>query len=143
METPTIDPAALGWSPELAPGDDFMHLVGPLLWRMDGQTKRYAFLAEQKHMSRFRRLHGAMLLFLADKAMSVTAWELVGRPQLFATIQLDMQFLGTVPRDCLVEAHCELIRKTGSLAFMSARLAVGDQLVAAATGVWKYTRTEG
>jgi acyl-coenzyme A thioesterase PaaI-like protein len=131
-----------GWSPELAPGDDFMHLVGPLLWRMDGGIKRYAFLAEQKHMSRFQRLHGAMLLFLADKAMSVTAWELIGRPKLFATIQLDTQFLGVVSNGSLVEAHCELVRQTGSLAFMSARLRVGDKPVAAATGVWKYTANQ-
>ena len=131
-------PLTAGWTPELTPDDHFMHLVGPLLTRMDGEIKRYAFLAEKKHMSRFHRLHGGMLLYLADKAMSVTAWELVGRPKVFATIQIDLQFLGTVAIDSLVEARCELIRKTGSLAFMSARLVVGDEVVASATGVWKF-----
>ena len=124
--------------PELTPDDHFVDLVGPLLTRMDGEIKRYAFFTEQKHMSRFHRLHGGMLLFLADKAMSVTAWELIGRPKVFATIQLDLQFLGSVAQDSLVEARCELIRKTGSLAFMSARLMVGDEVVASATGVWKF-----
>ena len=131
-------PLAAGWTPEVTPDDHFVHLIGPLLTRMDGAIKRYAFLAEEKHMSRFHRLHGGMLLFLADKAMSVTAWELIGRPTMFATIQLDLQFLGTVARDSLVEARCELIRKTGSLAFMSGRLMVGDEVVASATGVWKF-----
>jgi len=138
MDTPIHPPLAAGWTPDTTPDDHFVHLVGPLLTRMDGETLRYAFLAEQKHMSRFNRLHGGMLLFLADKAMSVTAWELIGRPKLFATIQLDLQFLGTVAKDSLVEARCELIRKTGSLAFMSGRLMVGDEVVASATGVWKF-----
>ena len=138
MDTPLSVPSAAGWTPDVTPDDHFVHLVGPLLTRMDGETLRYAFLAEQKHMSRFNRLHGGMLLFLADKAMSVTAWELIGRPKLFATIQLDLQFLGTVAKDSLVEARCELIRKTGSLAFMSGRLMVGDEVVASATGVWKF-----
>ena len=129
---------AAGWTPEVTPDDHFVHLVGPLLTRMDGEMRRYAFLAEQKHMSRFHRLHGGMLLFLADKAMAVTAWELVGRPKVFATIQLDLQFVGTVAQDSLVEARCELIRKTGSLAFMAGRLLVGDEVVASATGVWKF-----
>ena len=138
MDTPSHDVLAAGWTPEHTPDDHFVHLVGPLLTRMDGDIKRYAFVAAQKHMSRFHRLHGGMLLFLADKAMAVTAWELIGRPKVFATIQLDLQFLGTVARDSLVEARCELIRKTGSLAFMSARLMVGDEVVASATGVWKF-----
>lgn len=139
-----MDSAALahplpdGWTPEVTPDDHFVHLVGPLLTRQDGDITRYGFVAQRKHLSRFHRLHGGMLLFLADKAMSVTAWELIGRPQLFATIQLDLQFLGTVAEGSLVEAHCELIRKTGSLAFMSGRLRAGDDIVAAATGVWKF-----
>jgi len=137
METsPSLIPA--GWSADDTPDDHFVHLVGPLLTRQDGDTRRFAFVAAQKHMSRFHRLHGGMLLFLADKAMSVVAWELIGRPKLFATIQLDLQFLGTVAEGSLVEAHCELIRKTGSLAFMTGRLTVGEEVVASATGVWKF-----
>lgn len=138
MDMPTENPLTAGWTPDDTPDDHFVHLIGPLLTRTEGGVRRFAFFAEKKHMSRFHRLHGGMLLFLADKAMSVTAWELIGRPKLFATIQLDLQFLGTVSQGCLVEAHCELIRKTGSLAFMSGRLMVGDEVVAAATGVWKF-----
>jgi acyl-coenzyme A thioesterase 13 len=138
MDTPSTHTAPAGWAPDDTPDDHFVHLVGPLLTRMDGEVRRFAFVAAQKHLSRFHRLHGGMLLFLADKAMSVTAWHLIGQPKTFATIQLDLQFLGTVAEGSLVEATCELIRKTGSLAFMSGRLKVGDDLVASATGVWKF-----
>lgn len=127
-----------GWTPELTPDDHFVDLVGPLLARHDGDIKRYGFVVQRKHLSRFHRLHGGMLLFLADKAMSVTAWGLIGRPQMFVTIQLDLQFLGIVAEGSLVEARCELIRKTGSLAFMAGRLLVGEEVVASATGVWKF-----
>ena len=36
-------PLAAGWTPELTPDDHFMHLVGPLLTRMDGEIKRFVF----------------------------------------------------------------------------------------------------
>lgn len=128
-----------GWLVDDTPDDHFVHLVGPLLTRMEGPQRRFAFQVGRKHLSRFKRLHGGMLLFLADKAMAVTAWHLLGQPKLFATIQLDLQFMSVVEEGSLVEAHCELTRRTGSLAFMNGRLLVGSELVASATGVWKFT----
>ena len=117
--------------------DDFTTLVGPLWSRLDAGAKRYAFLAEQKHLNRYGGVHGGMLLWLADKALSMKAWEACGRPHI-ATVQLDVQFVDSVTQHSLVEACCEVIRKTSSIIFVTGRLHSGDKVVATASGVWKY-----
>lgn len=55
--------------------DDFTTLAGPLWSRLEAGAKRYAFLAEQKHLNRYGGVHGGMLLWLADKALRLKAWE--------------------------------------------------------------------
>jgi uncharacterized protein (TIGR00369 family) len=131
-----LDPRAQGWIEEQAM-DDFTTLVGPLWSRMEAGAKRYAFLAEQKHLNRYGGVHGGMLLWLADKALSMKAWEACERPHI-ATLQLDVQFVDNVKQSSLVEACCEVIRKTSSIVFVTGRLQSGDKVVAMASGVWKY-----
>ena len=132
-----LDPREHGWEHE-AGADDFAALVGPLLSRTVGGVKEYAFHAGRKHLSRFNRVHGGMLMWLADKALGMNAWDAAGRPQQLATIQLDVQFTDTADEGALVESSCEVVRKTGSLVFMTGRLLAGEKVVASASGVWKY-----
>lgn len=133
------DPQALGWVREKGiAGDEFGALVGPVWTRRSGESTHYGFVTERKHLSRFGRAHGGMLLWLADKAMSTAAWEAAGRPEQLATLQLDLQFMDTVPPGALVEAHCEVQRKTRSIVFVTARLLCGTSAIASASGVWKY-----
>ena len=117
--------------------DDFTTLVGPLWSRMEAGAKRYAFLAERKHLDRYGGVHGGMLLWLADKALSMKAWGECERPHI-ATVQLDVQFVANVNQSSMVEVHCEVIRKTSSIVFVTGRLQSGDKVVATASGVWKY-----
>ena len=135
--TEPLDPRTLGWVEEPY-ADDFMDMVGPLWVRVQDGQKEYALLIEQKHLSRFMRAHGGMLMWLADKALAMKASDAAGQPTQLATIQLDVQFLATVPKNSLLESRCEVVRKTGSLLFMSGRLVCGELVVASASGVWKY-----
>lgn len=132
-----LDPREHGWEHE-ASADDFVALVGPLWSRTVGGEKEYAFHAGRKHLSRFNRVHGGMLMWLADKALAMKAWEAAGRPEQIATIQIDVQFTDPVDEGALVESRCEVVRKTGSLVFMAGRLLAGETVVASASGVWKY-----
>ena len=132
-----LDPREQGWE-HGAGADEFAALVGPLLSRTVKGATEYAFHADRKHLSRYNRVHGGMLMWLADKALGMNAWEAAGRPQQFATIQLDMQFTDTAAEGALVESRCEVVRKTGSLVFMAGRLVAGEKVVASASGVWKY-----
>ena len=103
-----------------------------------GAEKEYAFLAERKHLSRFDRVHGGMLMWLADKALAMKAWEAAGRPEQIATIQIDVQFTDPVKAGALVESRCEVVRKTGSLVFVTGRLLAAGIVLVSASGVWKY-----
>jgi acyl-coenzyme A thioesterase PaaI-like protein len=129
-----FDPAAHGWE---AYGDDgFIGLVGPFWTRQDGDTHRYAFLAERKHHNRRGVVQGGMLMTFADRSMGMTAWYAnEKKPQ--ATVHLDVHFIDAVQIGEFVEAHCRVVRRTRSLIFMSGELVVGARVVATANGVWK------
>jgi acyl-coenzyme A thioesterase PaaI-like protein len=132
--TAPFDPAAAGWEPSDA--DGFIGLVGPLWQRPDGESYRYAFLAEPKHHNRRGVVQGGMLMTFADRSMGRTCWYVNGR-QAQATVQLDVHFIDAVRIGEFVEAHCKVVRRTRALVFMSAELKVGDRVVATANGVWK------
>ena len=131
---PPFDPAAAGWEPY---GDDgFIGLIGPLWMRPEGDSYRFAFLAEPKHHNRRGLVQGGMLMTFADRSMGMTCWYANER-QAQATVQLDMHFIDAVQVGEFVEAKCKVVRRTRSLIFMAAELVVGDRVVATANGVWK------
>lgn len=132
-----LDPREQGWEPEES-ADQFVALVGPLWSREQAGDREYAFVADRKHLSRFDRVHGGMLMWLADKALSMKAWEAAGRPGQIATIQLDVQFVDQAKQGALLESRCEVVRKSGSLVFVTGRLLAAGAVVASASGVWKY-----
>lgn len=133
-----FDPAHEGWV-RLNERDNFSVMIGPVWARGDGQAGRYGFLATDKHLNRNGTVHGGMLLTFADKAMALTAWEAGGRPS-HATIQLDTRFIRAVTSGRFVEARCRIVRQTPTLAFMDAMLVTGNDVVAAASGIWSCRR---
>ena len=133
-DSPTFDPAAAGWDPDEDEG--FVALVGPMWKRRSGETDRYAFVAEPKHHNRRGVVHGGMLMTFADRALGRTCrYANAHRPQ--ATVQLDVHFIDAVKVGEFVEARCRVMRRTSTLMFASAELAVGTRVVATANGVWK------
>jgi acyl-coenzyme A thioesterase PaaI-like protein len=129
-----FDPAAHGW--EKYDADGFIGLVGPFWMKPDGDSYRYAFLADPKHHNRRGVVQGGMLMTFADRSMGMTSWYANGKkPQ--ATVHLDVHFVAAVQIGEFVEAKCRVVRRTRSLIFMSGELSVGDRIVATANGVWK------
>lgn len=136
-ETPALfDPAAAGWEPYAHDDTGFVGLTGPWWTRRDGDTHRFAFLAEHKHHNRRGVVQGGMIMTFADRAMGMTCWYANERqPQ--ATVQLDVHFIDAVRIGEFVEMKCKVVRRTRSLVFMSGELVVGERVVATASGVWK------
>lgn len=132
--SPNFDPAAAGW--DLDDDEGFLALVGPVWKRRSGETDRYAFVAEPKHHNRRGVVHGGMLMTFADRAMGrACRYANAHKPQ--ATVQLDVHFIDAVKIGEFVEAKCRVVRRTHTLMFASAELAVGTRVVATANGVWK------
>jgi acyl-coenzyme A thioesterase PaaI-like protein len=128
---------AAGWRQQ--PDDGFLALVGPVWERQDGDAFRVGFLAEAKHKNRRSVVQGGMLMTFADRAMGLAARRVNDNgPQ--ATVQLDMHFIDAAQIGDFVEAHCEVVRKTSSLVFISGTLFSGNRIIATGNGVWKLLR---
>jgi uncharacterized protein (TIGR00369 family) len=133
-EAEVFDPAGAGW--EIVGGTAFGELVGPIWRHEEGGQLRFGFVALPKHGNRAGNLHGGMLMTFADQAMAMTARQATsGKPH--ATIELNIQFVGTVRIGEFVEARCEVVRATRSVVFMQAKMFVGDRTVATTNGIWK------
>jgi acyl-coenzyme A thioesterase PaaI-like protein len=130
-EAATFDPAAHGW--ERVEGHNFGELVGPIWRRGDGL---FGFLAGDKHRNHIGIVHGGMLMTFADQAMGMTGRRSTGEKP-HATIELNMQFVGTVKVGDFVEAHCDVVRQTRSILFVASKLKVGPRIVATGSGIWK------
>jgi acyl-coenzyme A thioesterase PaaI-like protein len=129
-----FDPAANGW--ETYDDDGFIGHVGPFWMKKDGDSYRYAFLAEHKHHNRRGVVQGGMIMTFADRSLGMTAWYAnEKKPQ--ATVHLDVHFIDAVQIGEFVECKCRVVRRTRSLIFMSGELVVGERTVATANGVWK------
>jgi acyl-coenzyme A thioesterase PaaI-like protein len=129
-----FDPAAAGW--EAYPAEGFVSLVGPFWMKKDGDSYRYAFVAEHKHHNRRGVVQGGMIMTFADRSLGMTAWYAnEKKPQ--ATVHLDVHFIDAVQIGEFVEMKARVVRRTRSLIFMSGELTVGERTVATANGVWK------
>jgi uncharacterized protein (TIGR00369 family) len=134
LETTGFDPAAAGWVMAQAPG--FGDLIGPL-WRRDFDGRpRFGFVVAPKHLNRAGNLHGGMLTAFADMAMALTGRHATGGKS-HATMELNIQFIGTARRGEFVEAYCELLRETRSVLFLRTKMYVGERIVVSANGIWK------
>jgi acyl-coenzyme A thioesterase PaaI-like protein len=130
-----FDPAAAGWK-IMKTGEGFASLVGPIWARRDGETWRYAFLAEMKHENRQGAVHGGMLMTFADHAIGFVAWEAAGRRKC-VTMQLENQFLAAVKHGDFVECETEIVRAAKTVIFLRGVLKAAGKPVMAATGIWK------
>ncbi|MGH6873052.1 MAG: PaaI family thioesterase [Rhizomicrobium sp.] len=126
---------------ELASTGGFNKYVGPL-WRLpdqgtgDGAIKRFAFVAEDKHMNSAGTVHGGMLMGFADTAMSRTT-RLVTGARGVNTVALNCDFVGPGKLGDMIEARVSVTRKARTMVFLSAELKSGDRTLLVATGLWK------
>jgi uncharacterized protein (TIGR00369 family) len=129
---PAIPPEA-----EIASTGGFNAYVGPL-YRLpdDGETKRFAFKIEDKHMNGSGSVHGGMLMSFADVAMSRTS-RLVTGAKGVSTVALNCDFVGPGKLGEVVEARVRVTRTARTMVFLSSELVVGERVLLVATGLWK------
>jgi uncharacterized protein (TIGR00369 family) len=124
-----------GWTPHR--DSRWFDLVGPLLVRRDERgTLRLAILADDRHLNPNGAANGGFLLSFADTALALAVLE--GNPdRQQATVQLDTSFIGAIAAGDLVEAECEVVHRTGAMAFARGTFRVGGRQVGSATGIWR------
>jgi uncharacterized protein (TIGR00369 family) len=111
--------------------------AGPI-WRLpaDGEVRRFALPVLEKHLNGSGNVHGGLLMTFADISMSQTSRAVSGA-QACNTVSLTCDFVGPGKRNDILESRVRVTRKTRTMVFLSAEIAVGDRMVAVATGLWK------
>jgi uncharacterized protein (TIGR00369 family) len=111
--------------------------AGPI-WRLppDGEVRRFALVVAEKHTNGSGNVHGGMLMTLADVSMSQTSRAVSGA-QSCSTVSLTCDFVGPGRLGDILECRVRVTRQTRTMVFLSADIAAGERVVAAATGLWK------
>lgn len=133
-----LPPPGDGW--DMIHSRGFTRHAGPILHRRDDQGLVFGFRALPKHRNRNGVIHGGMIMTFIDRILGMALIE-DSKVVPHATIQLDTHFVSGVRVGEFVEARCELVRATKSVAFVAATAFVGDRIVARAQGMWKLRET--
>ena len=116
--------------------DAFEELVGPLGYKVEGDTISFAFRADARHRNTGDSIHGGMLMTFADFALCLTAvWN---QPEeRCVTVSLNCEFVAAGREGDLIESVCEVVRRTRSLTFVRSTLFVGDRILLNFSGIVK------
>lgn len=115
----------------------FNKFTGPF-YRLpdDGDVRRFAFVALDKHMNSVGTVHGGLLMTFADISMGRTS-RLVSGAKSCSTVALNCDFVGPGRLGDLIEARVRATRQTRTLVFLSAEIAAPGRIVMTASGLWK------
>ena len=118
------------------PIDPYENQAGPFFWRQreDG-AHRFALKAEARHCNRHGIVHDGLMITMIDLTMVVAAKQ--HREEVLVTVSLNSEFVAAGQDGETIEAEGEVIRRTGSLAFVRGRVFVGDRTLLAASAVLK------
>ena len=121
------------------PIDPLENLLGPFFWKelKDG-TQHFVLKAEPQHCNRHQIVHGGLMMTMIDLAMVVAAkekWE-----EQLVTVSLNSEFIDVGHAGELIEASGELIRRTGSMAFVRGKVHVGKRTLLSSSAVFKRMR---
>jgi acyl-coenzyme A thioesterase 13 len=134
-------PAPAGYSPVFAEAG-FNAYVGPV-WRADDGS-HFRFTVRDVHMNGGGALHGGMMMALADIAMGKTVHAALSADgQRAMTVSLNCDFIGAVKLGETIVTRVAITRRTRSIVFVSATLAVDERTIMTATGLWKILSEGG
>ena len=119
--------------------DPFEELVGPLGHSIADGRITLAFEAGSHHCNTKSMIHGGMLMTFADYALCLTAvWDQPGEECI--TVSFNCEFVAAGRRGDIVESRGEVIRRTGSFAFVRGQVFVADRTLLNYSGVVKRLR---
>lgn len=114
----------------------FMSSVGPLFYRRDGDALIVGVRVGERHTNLRGIAHGGMLVTLADNAMGYVLSSTRQPPMPMVTVNLSTDFLDVARPGDWVEAHVDILRVGGRLAYADCRLVCGARKLLRASGVF-------
>jgi acyl-coenzyme A thioesterase PaaI-like protein len=136
----TTEAAELPPDAVLASTGGFNQFAGPFYrLRDEGEVRRFAFIALDKHMNAAGSVHGGLLMTFADIAMSRTS-RLISGAQSCSTVSLSCDFASAGRLGDLIEIRVRVTRQTRTLVFLSSEIVANDAVLMVANGLWRIVR---
>ncbi|MDP6345952.1 MAG: PaaI family thioesterase [Alphaproteobacteria bacterium] len=124
------------------PVDPFENDAGPFHWRrLDDGSHHFVLRADHRHTNAWGVVHGGLLMTMADLTMSVTAK--AEQDDAYVTVAFNCEFVAAGHEGDLVEARAELVRRTGSMAFVRGRVQVGENTLFVCSAVMRRIGKRG
>jgi acyl-coenzyme A thioesterase 13 len=121
------------------PVDPFENGAGPFFWRQseDG-SHHFVMLAEARHCNTYGVVHGGLMMTMADLSMAATSK--AERSDAYVTVSFNSEFIASGQAGDLIECRSELVRRTGTMAFVRGTVEAGGRTLLAFSGVMKRLR---
>lgn len=121
------------------PIDPLENHVGPFFWKeLEDGIQHFVLKAEARHCNRHEIVHGGLMMTMIDLAMVVAAKETWD--EQLVTVSLNSEFVDAGRAGDSIEANGELVRRTGSMAFVRGRVYVGERTLLSSSAVLKRVR---
>lgn len=134
------DDVPAGWTP-LFRTSPFLDAIGPFYQRAEGDAFVVGLRVQPKHANARGLAHGGVLMTLADIALGYRSAFSVDPPASLTTASVTTDFAGSARVGDWLEAHVEVQKVGGRLAFANAWLVVAGTRIARASAV--FARNSG
>jgi acyl-coenzyme A thioesterase 13 len=118
-------------------GDDFVNLIGPLYFKVDGERLRVGLPLETRHGNPMGWAHGGLLVTVADMVMGVGSGHATGIRWPHPTVSLSTEFVRGAKLGQWLEGTARIARRTINFCFATCDLMCGGEIVLIASGVFK------
>jgi acyl-coenzyme A thioesterase PaaI-like protein len=108
----------------ISPAEDS---IGPFYYRKSEQGLALGFRARENNCNGIGTVHGGVLMCFADYVVTMLA--LSGVKENCATISFTSDFISGARLHDWIDGSGEVVRRTGSMTFVSGRLTVADEVV--------------
>ena len=117
---------------------EFATRNGPFFEKETDEGIIRAFRPDHRHLNGLGYVHGGMLMSFTDSALARTVF--YGSRKRGVTLKMNSEFLMPARPGDWVEAHCELVRETRSLAFVRGELRVKKRAIFKADAIFHFLR---
>lgn len=124
-----------GFRPFIARGT-FPEKIGPLYFKVEGESYTYGFLANESHANGNGVIHGGMLISFLDEVLGQIVWRLLEKKRC-ATITLNCDFVSSAKPGDWIEVKAEISRRALAVVFVRGELLVRGERIMTADGIWK------
>lgn len=122
-------------------GGGYLSSLGPWYYRIDAAKGErgqmvLAIRVEDRHCNIRHIAHGGFLVTMVDTALGIVVSSSREPVQPIVTVSLTTNFVSSAEPGDWVEAHVDLDRMGGRLAYASCRLVCGERLIMSGSGVF-------